>query len=207
MDGKTPKVIENAGEARPENRYAFGCRHPGRRRRAPPRRPADGQAPGGDQPVQHRPLFAIKRLIGRQYTDPMVEKDKGMVPYEIVKGGNGDAWVRAHGKDYSPQEISAFILQKLKQDAEAHLGEKVDKAVITVPKLISTTASVRRRRTPVRSPASRCCASSTSRPPRRSPTDSRRTRARRSPVYDLRRWHVRHLDPGNRRRRLRGEGD
>jgi molecular chaperone DnaK len=78
-------------------------------------------------------FFAIKRLIGRQYTDPMVEKDKGMVPYEIVKGANGDAWVRANGKDYSPQQISAFILQKLKQDAEAHLGEKVEKAVITVP--------------------------------------------------------------------------
>jgi molecular chaperone DnaK len=78
-------------------------------------------------------LFAIKRLIGRNFSDPMVEKDKGMVPYEIVKGGNGDAWVKAHGKDYSPQEISAFILQKIKQDAEAYLGEKVEKAVITVP--------------------------------------------------------------------------
>jgi molecular chaperone DnaK len=78
-------------------------------------------------------FFAIKRLIGRQYTDPMVEKDKGMVPYDITKGANGDAWVRAHGQDYSPQQISAFILQKLKQDAEAHLGEKVEKAVITVP--------------------------------------------------------------------------
>jgi molecular chaperone DnaK len=78
-------------------------------------------------------LFAIKRLIGRQYTDPMVEKDKGMVPYEIVKGPNGDAWVRAHGKDYSPQQVSAFILQKIKEDAERFLGEKVEKAVITVP--------------------------------------------------------------------------
>ena len=63
----------------------------------------------------------------------MVEKDKGMVPYEIVKGPNGDAWVRAHGKDYSPQQVSAFILQKMKEAAEQHLGEKVEKAVITVP--------------------------------------------------------------------------
>ncbi|HEY4987762.1 MAG TPA: molecular chaperone DnaK, partial [Bradyrhizobium sp.] len=78
-------------------------------------------------------FFAIKRLIGRQFDDPVVAKDKGMVPYEIVKGPNGDAWVRAHGKDYSPQQISAFILQKIKEDAEAHLGEKVEKAVITVP--------------------------------------------------------------------------
>src|ERR1700733_11444698 len=78
-------------------------------------------------------FFAIKRLIGRKFDDPVVAKDKGMVPYEIVKGPNGDAWVRAHGKDYSPQQISAFILQKIKEDAEAHLGEKVEKAVITVP--------------------------------------------------------------------------
>src|SRR3984885_5926912 len=74
-------------------------------------------------------FFAIKRLIGRKFDDPVVAKDKGMVPYEIVKGPNGDAWVRAHGKDYSPQQISAFILQKIKQDAEAYLGEKVEKAV------------------------------------------------------------------------------
>ncbi|MDP2763354.1 MAG: molecular chaperone DnaK, partial [Brevundimonas sp.] len=78
-------------------------------------------------------LFAIKRLIGRAYTDEVVAKDKGMVPYEIVKGPNGDAWVRAQGKDYSSQEVSAFILMKLKEDAERHLGEKVTKAVITVP--------------------------------------------------------------------------
>ncbi len=78
-------------------------------------------------------FFAIKRLIGRQFDDPMVTKDKGMVPYEIVKGPSGDAWVRAHGKDYSPQQISAFILQKMKESAEAALGEKIEKAVITVP--------------------------------------------------------------------------
>jgi len=125
MDGKTPKVIENAEGARTTPSVVAilddGERLVGQ--------PAKRQAVTNPSNT----LFAIKRLIGRQYTDPMVEKDKGMVPYEIVKGANGDAWVRAHGKDYSPQEISAFILQKLKQDAEAHLGEKVEKAVITVP--------------------------------------------------------------------------
>src|SRR5271169_6244256 len=125
MDGKTPKVIENAEGARTTPSVVAilddGERLVGQ--------PAKRQAVTNPSNT----LFAIKRLIGRQYTDPMVEKDKGMVPYDIVKGGNGDAWVRAHGKDYSPQEISAFILQKLKQDAEAHLGEKVEKAVITVP--------------------------------------------------------------------------
>ena len=78
-------------------------------------------------------FFAIKRLIGRRYDDPMVEKDKKLVPYKIVKGPNGDAWVEAHGKQYSPQQISAFILQKMKETAEAKLGEKVTQAVITVP--------------------------------------------------------------------------
>jgi molecular chaperone DnaK len=78
-------------------------------------------------------FFAIKRLIGRGFDDPVVAKDKNMVPYDIVKGPTGDAWVKAHGKDYSPQQVSAFILQKLKEDAEAFLGEKVTKAVITVP--------------------------------------------------------------------------
>src|SRR5271157_441463 len=125
MDGKAPKVIENAEGIRTTPSVVAilddGERLVGQ--------PAKRQAVTNPSNT----LFAIKRLIGRQYTDPMVDKDKGMVPYDIVKGGNGDAWVRAHGKDYSPQEISAFILQKLKQDAEAHLGEKVDKAVITVP--------------------------------------------------------------------------
>jgi molecular chaperone DnaK len=78
-------------------------------------------------------FFAIKRLIGRRYDDPMVEKDKKLVPYKIVKGPTGDAWVEANGKEYSPQEISAFILQKMKETAEAKLGETVTQAVITVP--------------------------------------------------------------------------
>ncbi|MEX0838255.1 MAG: molecular chaperone DnaK, partial [Parvibaculum sp.] len=78
-------------------------------------------------------LFAIKRLIGRSYEDPTTQKDKGMVPYDIVKAPNGDAWVEAHGEKYSPSQISAFILQKMKETAESYLGEKVEKAVITVP--------------------------------------------------------------------------
>jgi molecular chaperone DnaK len=125
MDGKQPKVIENAEGAR-TTPSVVGVLEDGERLVG---QPAKRQAVTNPSNT----FFAIKRLIGRQYTDPMVEKDKGMVPYEIVKGPNGDAWVRAHGKDYSPQQISAFILQKLKQDAEAHLGEKVEKAVITVP--------------------------------------------------------------------------
>src|ERR671918_594248 len=78
-------------------------------------------------------IFAIKRLIGRRYDDPIVEKDKALVPYKIVRGDNGDAWVEAQGKKYSPSQISAFILTKMKETAEAYLGEKVTEAVITVP--------------------------------------------------------------------------
>jgi molecular chaperone DnaK len=125
MDGKTPKVIENAeGVRTTPSVVAFledGERLVGQ--------PAKRQAVTNPSNT----VFAVKRLIGRNATDPMVEKDKGMVPYEIVKGPNGDAWVRAQSKDYSPQQISAFILQKMKEAAEQHLGEKVEKAVITVP--------------------------------------------------------------------------
>ena len=125
MDGKTPKVIENAeGVRTTPSVVAFledGERLVGQ--------PAKRQAVTNPSNT----LFAIKRLIGRNYNDPLVEKDKGMVPYDIVKGPTGDAWVKAQGKDYSPQQVSAFILQKMKEAAEQHLGEKVDKAVITVP--------------------------------------------------------------------------
>ncbi|MDR7230811.1 molecular chaperone DnaK [Caulobacter sp. BE264] len=125
MDGKNPKVIENAEGARTTpSVVAFledGERLIGQ--------PAKRQAVTNPTNT----LFAIKRLIGRTASDPVVEKDKGMVPYEIIKGPTGDAWVKAHGKDYSPQEVSAFILQKMKEAAEAHLGEPVTKAVITVP--------------------------------------------------------------------------
>ncbi|MEI6440218.1 MAG: molecular chaperone DnaK [Alphaproteobacteria bacterium] len=125
MDGKTPKVIENAeGVRTTPSVVAFledGERLVGQ--------PAKRQAVTNPTNT----LFAIKRLIGRNANDPLVEKDRGMVPYDIVKGPNGDAWVRAQGKDYSPQQVSAFILQKMKEAAEQHLGEKVEKAVITVP--------------------------------------------------------------------------
>src|SRR6195952_5540914 len=78
-------------------------------------------------------LYAVKRLIGRRFDDPLVEKDKGMVPYSIVRGDNGDAWVEARSEKYSPSQVSAFILGKMKETAEAYLGEKVTQAVITVP--------------------------------------------------------------------------
>jgi molecular chaperone DnaK len=78
-------------------------------------------------------LFAIKRLIGRRFADPLVEKDKHLVPYSIVKGDNGDAWVEGHGEKYAPSQISAFILQKMKETAESYLGSDVTQAVITVP--------------------------------------------------------------------------
>ncbi|HUO23032.1 MAG TPA: molecular chaperone DnaK [Caulobacteraceae bacterium] len=125
MDGKAPKVIENAEGAR-TTPSVVGIQEDGERLVG---QPAKRQAVTNPANT----FFAIKRLIGRQYDDPVVAKDKGMVPYEIVKGPNGAAYVRAHGKDYSPQEISAFILQKMKEAAEAHLGETVTKAVITVP--------------------------------------------------------------------------
>jgi molecular chaperone DnaK len=125
MDGKSPKVIENAEGVR-TTPSVVAIQEDGERLVG---QPAKRQAVTNPTNT----FFAIKRLIGRKFDDPVVAKDKGMVPYEIVKGPNGDAWVRAHGKDYSPQQISAFILQKIKEDAEAHLGEKVEKAVITVP--------------------------------------------------------------------------
>src|SRR5438445_11064292 len=75
-------------------------------------------------------FFAIKRLIGRRFTDPLVKKDMDLVPYKIVPGDNGDAWVEARGKKYAPSQISAFILQKMKETAEAYLGETVTEAVI-----------------------------------------------------------------------------
>ena len=78
-------------------------------------------------------LFAIKRLIGRSFDDSIVKKDSDLVPYKIIKGDNGDAWVEARGEKDSPSQISAFILQKMKETAESHLGESVTQAVITVP--------------------------------------------------------------------------
>ena len=125
MDGKNARVIENAEGARTTpSIVAFT---------------SDGERLVG-QPARRQSvtnptntIFAVKRLIGRRYDDPTVEKDKALVPYKIVKAANGDAWVEAEGKPYSPSQISAFILQKMKETAEANLGEKVTQAVITVP--------------------------------------------------------------------------
>ncbi len=125
MEGSTPKVIENAEGARTTpSIVAFtddGERLTGQ--------PAKRQAVTNPE----KTFFAIKRLIGRTFADPMTQKDIGLVPYKIVKAGNGDAWVEAGGKQYSPSQISAFILQKMKETAEAFLGQTVTQAVITVP--------------------------------------------------------------------------
>ena len=125
MEGSTAKVIENAEGARTTpSIVAFtddGERLVGQ--------PAKRQ--GVTNP--ERTFFAIKRLIGRTFDDPMTKKDMGLVPYKIVKGGSNDAWVAADGKNYSPSQISAFTLIKMKETAEAYLGHKVDQAVITVP--------------------------------------------------------------------------
>lgn len=125
MEGSTPKVIENSeGTRTTPSIVAFtdeGERLVGQ--------PAKRQAVTNPS----RTFFAIKRLIGRTFDDPMTKKDMGLVPYHIVKGGNNDAWVEADGKTYSPSQISAFTLQKMKETAEAHLGQPVTQAVITVP--------------------------------------------------------------------------
>ncbi|MEP1208550.1 MAG: molecular chaperone DnaK [Rhizobiaceae bacterium] len=125
MDGKNPKVIENAEGARTTpSMVAFSD---------------DGERLVG-QPAKRQAvtnptntLFAVKRLIGRRFDDPTVAKDQKLVPFEIVKADNGDAWVVSSGEKYSPSQVSAFILQKMKETAESYLGETVTQAVITVP--------------------------------------------------------------------------
>ncbi|MGO9543826.1 MAG: molecular chaperone DnaK [Rhodomicrobium sp.] len=125
MEGSHPKVIENAeGIRTTPSMVAFT--NEGERLIGLPAKRQSVTNP-------ENTLFAIKRLIGRRFDDEMVKKDIGLVPYKIIRGDNGDAWVEAHGKKYSPSQISAFILQKMKETAEAYLGEKVEKAVITVP--------------------------------------------------------------------------
>ena len=124
MEGSDAKVIENAegGRTTPsmvafsDNERLVG-------------QPAKRQAVTNPENT----LFAIKRLVGRRYDDPLTEKDKGLVPFSIVSGENGDAWVEAEGETYSPSQVSAFILQKMKETAESYLGEAVEQAVITVP--------------------------------------------------------------------------
>jgi len=125
MDGKSARVIENAEGARTTpSQVAFT--DSGERLVC---QPAKRQAVTNPEAT----LFAIKRLVGRRNDDPMVEKDRKLVPYKIVKGDNGDAWVEARGEKYAPSQVSAFILGKMKETAEAYLGEKVTEAVITVP--------------------------------------------------------------------------
>jgi molecular chaperone DnaK len=124
MDGSQPRVIENSEGARTTPSivaFTDSERLVGQ--------PAKRQAVTNPENT----IFAVKRLIGRRLGDAEVEKDKKLVPYNIVDGGNGDAWVEIRGEKYSPSQISAFILQKMKETAESYLGEKVDQAVITVP--------------------------------------------------------------------------
>ena len=125
MDGSTPKVIENAEGAR-TTPSMVGFAEEGEKLTG---QPAKRQAV--TNPLNT--LFAIKRLIGRRFDDPATQKDKDMVPYNIVASDGGDAWVEAAGETYSPSQVSAFILQKMKETAEDYLGEKVEQAVITVP--------------------------------------------------------------------------
>ncbi len=125
MEGKNARVIENAEGARTTPSMVSFSENGER---------LVGQA-AKRQAVTNpeNTLFAIKRLIGRRFNDPMTQKDIDLVPYKIFSGDNGDAWVEAHGEKYSPSQISAFILQKMKETAESFLGEKVTQAVITVP--------------------------------------------------------------------------
>ncbi|MGZ3246735.1 MAG: molecular chaperone DnaK [Croceibacterium sp.] len=125
MEGGKPKVIENSEGARTTPSIVAFTKDGERLIGQPAKRQA---VTNGDNTI-----FAVKRLIGRRFDDPVTKKDTELVPYHIVKGKNGDAWVQAGGEDYSPSQISAFILQKMKETAESYLGETVTQAVITVP--------------------------------------------------------------------------
>ncbi|WP_221795298.1 molecular chaperone DnaK [Aquisediminimonas sediminicola] len=125
MEGGKPKVIENAEGARTTPSIVAFAKDGERLIGQPAKRQAVTNP--------ENTIFAVKRLIGRRFEDPMTQKDMGLVPYKIVKGKTGDAWVNAGGEDYSPSQISAFTLQKMKETAEAYLGETVTQAVITVP--------------------------------------------------------------------------
>jgi molecular chaperone DnaK len=125
MEGGSPKVIENAEGARTTPSVVAFTKDGERLIGQPAKRQAVTNP--------DNTIFAVKRLIGRRHDDPMTKKDMELVPYAITKGKNGDAWVKAGGEDYSPSQISAFTLQKMKETAEAYLGETVTQAVITVP--------------------------------------------------------------------------
>jgi molecular chaperone DnaK len=125
MEGGKPKVIENSEGARTTPSIVAFAKDGERLIGQPAKRQAVTNP--------ENTIFAVKRLIGRRFDDPMTKKDMGLVPYTIVKGKTGDAWVKAGGEDYSPSQISAFTLQKMKETAESYLGETVTQAVITVP--------------------------------------------------------------------------
>ncbi|MGY4328671.1 molecular chaperone DnaK (HSP70) [Bradyrhizobium sp. LB7.2] len=198
MDGKNAKVIENS-EGMRTTPSIVAVTDDGERLVG---QPAKRQAVTNPE----RTFFAVKRLIGRRYDDPMVEKDKKLVPYKIVKASNGDAWVEADGQTYSPSQVSAFILQKMKETAEAHLGQKVDQAVITVPAYFN---DAQRQATKdagkiaglevlriINEPTAAALAYGLD-----------KTKARYDRRVRPRRRHVRRLDSRNRRRRVRGEVD
>ncbi|GGY97379.1 molecular chaperone DnaK [Novosphingobium colocasiae] len=125
MDGGKPKVIENSEGARTTPSIVAFTKDGERLIGQPAKRQAVTNP--------NNTIFAVKRLIGRRFDDPVTKKDTELVPYTITKGKNGDAWVEAGGEDYSPSQISAFTLQKMKETAESYLGETVTQAVITVP--------------------------------------------------------------------------
>ncbi len=165
MEGSTPKVIENSEGARttpsivaftPDGERLVG-------------QPAKRQAVTNPE----KTFFAIKRLIGRTYADPLTQKDKGLVPYSIVKADNGDAWVEADNKKYSPSQVSAFTLMKMKETAESYLGQPVTQAVITVPAYFND-AQRQATKDAGKIAGLEFCASSTSRRLRRLPMASTR---------------------------------
>jgi len=125
MDGGKPKVIENSEGARTTPSIVAFTKDGERLIGQPAKRQAVTNP--------DNTIFAVKRLIGRRFDDPVTKKDTELVPYTITRGKNGDAWVKAGGEDYSPSQVSAFILQKMKETAESYLGESVTQAVITVP--------------------------------------------------------------------------
>jgi molecular chaperone DnaK len=198
MDGKTPKVIENSeGGRTTPSIVAFT---------------SDGERlvgqPAKRQAVTNptRTVFAVKRLIGRRFDDKTVKADQKLVPYKIVAGDNGDAWVDIDGQKYSPSQISAFTLQKMKETAEAYLGEKVEKAVITVPAYFN---DAQRQATKDAGKIAGLDVLRIINEPTAAALSYglEKSEGKTIAVYDLGGGTFRHLHPGDRRRRVRGEVD